>query len=325
MSSDRGEYGDPAEAAGLSDRAVRFARRVARRVWAFVCEVVAEKHFRVACIVLIVTALGWGSAKKLLGIVLRKSPVPWPANVVVDEDFRLALTSLPERLGPYALAADGTMNRGQKGEPDGEPDGFRTLPEDVLELLHIGTGVDQDRRGQRSSNWYASRVFVDTRPGRQFTHWELEVTYYTGGLDNVPHVPEVCLRAAGANLIDEECGRVSFSAPAARNPWDEALDFNRTVYEKRNYSGTIEKGVQYYIFSLNGRPERMWERVRLELTSPFGSYCYFAKIQFSPRQRITDVDQADEAAADFIRYVLPSVLQALPMPEDIQALNAAEK
>jgi len=284
---------------------------------------IANRHFLIASLILAVTALGWGTATELIGIVLRKSPVPWPANVVVDEDFRLR--SFPERLGPYALAADGTINKGQEGEPDGVPDGDRTLPEDILELLHIGTGVDRDRLGQRSSNWYASRVFVDTRPGRQFTHWELEVTYYTGGLDNVPHVPEVCLLAAGATLIDSECGVVPFSAPAARSPWDGELSVNRTVYEKRNHSGTLDKGVQYYIFSLNGRPEPMWEKVRLELTSPFGSYCYFAKVQFAPRRQVTDVDKADEAAADFIQYVLPSVLQALPMPQDIQALNAAEE
>ena len=281
----------------------------------------ANRHFLIASFLLLITALGWGTAKEVIGIVLRKSPVPWPANVVVDEDFRLR--SLPERLGPYALAADGTTNNGQEGEPDGVPDGDRTLPEDVLELLHIGTGVDQDRLGQRSSNWYASRVFVDTRPGRQFTHWELDVTYYTGGLDKVPHVPERCLLAAGAALVDS--ARVPFSVPAAQSPWDRALNFNRTLYEKRGRSGSVEQHAQYYIFSLNGRPEPMWEKVRLELTSPFGSYCYFAKVQFAPWRQVTDVDKADEAAADFIQYVLPSVLQALPMPQDIQALNAADE
>jgi len=286
---------------------------------------VANRHFLIASLLLAATAVGWGTAKKLLGIVFSKSPVPWAAGVEVDEEFRLKLTSLPERLGPYRLAADGTMNAGQPGEPDGVPDGFRTFPENTLELLHIGTVVDQDRREERQSNWYASRVYVDTRPGRAFPQWDLEVTYYTGGLDKVPHVPEVCLLAAGASLIDEECGRASFSAPAAKSPWDRALDFNRTVYEQRNQSGTLYKGVQYYIFSLNGRPEPMWETVRLELASPFGSYCYFAKIQFSPRQRITDVAKTDEAAADFIKNVLPGVLQALPMPRDIQALNAADR
>lgn len=268
-----------------------------------------ERHFLIAALILAITAFGWDLALGKLRWVMRKEPVPWPKGVLVSEDFRLL--TLPEQLGPYVLAERGDLD----------------LEEEDLELLGVGTSQDKDRHAQRRSNWYNVRIYRDTRkaPGEPYSVWRLEVYYYTGGLDTVPHVPERCLVVGGATTLDSESENIPFKVPAARKPWDNAIAFRKVPYEKSDRLRlNQQRYVTYYIFSLNGKPEQSWEVVRVTLMHPLVRYCYFAKIQFAPLNEIVDSDEADKSAEDFVNFFLPSVLRTLPMPNDVQKLNSQE-
>ena len=108
-----------------------------------------------------------------------------------------------------------------------------------------------------------------------------------------------------------------FGAPGARPPWDGQVNFRRALFARG-----AGKFVQYYVFSLNGRPETSWEVIRATLSlSPWMRHCYFAKIQFAPYGPITHVEQTDRAAGEFARHFLPEVLKMLPMPDDIRKLS----
>ena len=277
----------------------------------------AERHFLTAAMVLAVTTAGWGLATRFLKWAVHKEPVPWPADVVIDNDFRLV--NFPDKLGPYVLAADGEL----EGKLDGKPDGQVALRPDVMESLKIGTALDKERIGERQSNWHMVRTYRDSRvtvPNGAYKYWRLELYYYTGGLDTVPHVPERCLVAGGTRLISVKT--IRFSIPAARKPWDEPIDFKVARYEVSDQRQMeTRQYVQYYVFSLNGEPEDSWEKVRVKLTNPFVRHCYFAKIQFAPLGEVTDPEQAGKSAEDFLNTILPSALQVLPMPDDMQRLR----
>jgi hypothetical protein len=83
--------------------------------------------------------------------------------------------------------------------------------------------------------------------------------------------------------------------------------------------------VQYYVFSLNGRPEESRNQVRLQLTDPRVRYAYFAKIQFGLRMSVNDVAMADERAKEFLGVALPEALRMLPMPQDVERLNTSDE
>jgi len=267
----------------------------------------AERHFLIVAMILAATTIGWNQTIKRLRWVMSKESVPWPTDVRVSDDFRLL--NLPKKLGPYVLVKDGEI----------------VYPEDDLELLRVGTSVDKMRLGQRRSNWYLARIYRDTRksPQARYNAWRLEVYYYTGGMDTVPHVPERCLVAAGAAMLGSK--DIIFKAPAARKPWDEPIVFRRARYEVSDrLKLNTRQFVQYYAFSLNGRPEKSWERVRLTLSYPWIRYSYFAKIQFAPVRNVIDQAEADRAAEEFLNNFLPSVLKTLPMPADIERLDSAK-
>jgi len=212
----------------------------------------------------------------------------------------------------------------KNGKPvlDGEPDGERTIIDEVLESLAIGTPLDDASVGDRKSTWYVSRTYVDRQKprGQRYRLWNLDVTYYTGTMDKAPHFPERCLQAAGMVLGD--MGDVKFEAPDAPGPWGAKPVTCRFV-EYHNPRGNWEnRHVQYYVYSLNGYPESSWKNVRLKMASLFGKYAYFAKIQFNSMNEIKDQDEAKQATEEFVKYMLPEVLKALPMPEDIKRLES---
>ncbi len=288
----------------------------------------ANRHFMVAAIILGLTAAGWGVAIDLLQWATHKEPVPWPDCVIVD-DATFRNVSFPTKLGPYVRAEDGQLDRNADLTPkkDGRPDGELILDETVMEPLKIGTWLDKSRIAERRSNWYLSRIYIDTRKNkraRRYLQWRVNVTYYTGGLDKVPHVPDACLVAGGATIVD--ASDVKFSVLAARRPWDEPVTFGRTLYERhdRQNQQTVQY-VQYYAFSLNGEPEANRLTVRRKLAYPWVRYCYFAKIQFGPLSPITNSEEADAAANEFLNYLLPEVLQTLPSSKDVSKLNSARK
>lgn len=281
--------------------------------------------FIVAVIVLGLSWAGFGITIEKLRWVTSKQPVPWPEGVTVNnDDFRL--TNLPLQMGPYKRVEDGEFPNDDK---PGEPDGERVLTEDILESLKIGTSLDKDRVADRKSNWYVSRIYIDTTksPNQPFRYWLLDVTYYTGGLEKVPHIPERCLTASGAQLLGDS-DNVWFTVDGIDKKyehWQGRIAYNRTRYVRQDpLTFREDRKAQFYIFSLNGKPEADWEMVRGKLTLPFGKYAYFAKIQFAPMDSIDDEELIIEETEKFVKSFLPHVVKTFAMPQDIKRLEKSE-
>ena len=277
-----------------------------------------DRAFLITVVILVISAGGWKMAIEGLGVVLRKEPVPWPKHVQVDNKWRN--TSFPAEIGPYRLAEDGELTFDQSGRPvkDGLADGERTHNDDILESLFAGQLIDK-LRANRSSVWYFSRVYGDSRASvtsPQYKYWLLDVTYYTGALDTVPHISATCLNAGGATVLKETDFTVS--VPEAPKPWNEPLTIRRVLFSDQN-----RLYLQYYLFSMNGEPNSSREMVRAKLASPLKKYVYFAKIQVSPRFPVTDEAEMDTRTREFITTCLPAVLKDIAMPSDIHLLESA--
>ncbi len=266
----------------------------------------ANVHFLIATVLLLCVAAGIHAFRRV-----DRQPVPWPEGTSVGSDFRLL--TFPERLGPFKLVDGGEI----------------TFDEDIMRALGLGSSYDKDRHPLRRSNWYINRVYEDTRVSDRnnpYRYWRLEVYYYTGMRDNVPHVPERCLIAGGVEVLDRT--NVSFNIPAARAGWDDAVKFRRVHYRRRSAGGFAARdGAEYYTFSLNGVPETRWERVRLDLSLPWVRHCFFAKIQFAPfapsgAGGIKSAAEADLEAEKFMNVFLPAVLRVLPTHSDVERLDA---
>ncbi len=282
---------------------------------------VRERHFVIASLILGVSTVSWTAAVEWYGIVTQRLPVAWPEKPVkVEVDDELRMLSLATTFGPYVRMHDGEFFKDPKtGKPklDGVPDGEIVFEKDqVKELGIIST---EQRRLERRSPWYLARVYRDSRPDRAFQTWQINVTYYTGGVDRVPHVSEVCLQAGGAEILGQTS--VNFNIPNAPLPWNKPFKCKRTLYRRMGQTG---KRVDYYMFCYNGRPMADWKMVRSAVANPFVRYSYFAKIQFTPWNEVDDIEQADKAAEEFLSYALPAILQTLPTEEDVKKQGLQE-
>lgn len=271
-------------------------------------------HFVVATLLLAASAaainfLEWG----------KRLPVPWPEGVAVTDDFRMI--SLPKRAGTFVAVSKDRYGRKFDGGMD------VILSDHVLKALAIGTSKDETRLKDRESNWYVSREYRDTSikdVNSPFGRWNLQVCYYTGIRDKVPHVPERCMAASGFKVQGVHSDR--FQVFSARSPWDEKLKFNRVVAQKFNQrKDAPDNHVVFYLFSLNGEPETSWETIRIHLSLSLKSHSYFAKIQFSPMGDMTGYksEEIHKHAVRFLDAILPGIIERLPRAEDVEKLREA--
>lgn len=288
-----------------------------------------NKHFLVAAAILALSTVGWYAGAGILKVVFEKLPVPWPKSVEVNR-ATFQNTSFPLKFGPYHRLEDDELGelQGQPGDEDDDPDGEHTIGPEDLEALTIGTSLDESRFDDRRSNWYFSRMYVDTDrdPGEPFKLWRANMYYYTGVNDQVPHVPEICQAVAGSTVV--KSSEVTFTAADCRPPWNAPVTFRRTHWRVQ-HEGVWHNYVTYYVFSMNDEPANDRHKVRLKLVSLQVEHSYYAKIEFSPVGSIstgTDDDPASHAAADaaahrFIRQFLPKAIEALPTREAINTLD----
>lgn len=248
-------------------------------------------HFLVASGILLVAAVGWNTARSRWQLYMAKRPVPPPPGTLV---VNYQLKSFPKNLGPYTLIEESA----------------KPLKEDVLETL--GTAGNPN-------NWYYMAVYEDKAAREQI---RLDITYYTGLLDAVPHVGERCIVAGGGTIRPDLCGKRVLALTQGSQEWRQ-LPMYRTAYEITQGMDTAQM-FQYHVFSMNGVPTESWETVRLNLTKPWVKYCFFAKVQAAPVASNLTPEASDEITRRFMDRAMPAVLLFLPTRQDIEDMKKAD-
>ena len=287
-----------------------------------------DARYIVAVAFMLAAAIGWNVA--LYGLDLAKRPVPAPDFAVV-QDHRLH--NFPDSFGDFVLAPE----TDPPTPDDRKQDGITELSEDILDVL--GTL-------KHEWNWYYMATYRDTRrSGKQKQRWvRLDITYYTGLLEAVPHVGERCIAASGGTVLRDKAEAITVAMGALPADWEEQwkkIDVYRTPWEKTKKDGSIETGVQYHVFSVNGSPMAHWEQIRWDLGSPLLRYCYFAKIQiaaFEEKDRggakdgdtnekhdLKTLKGNDAYCAEFLREAMPHILKVLPTVGDVRRLEQGDK
>ncbi len=279
----------------------------------------ATPHFLVAAAVLLVAAVGWNAAMQWMGWALAKEPVPWPAGVSASEH---RLTTFPLKLPVTGKPRyEMLLVRGpipKEAQKNVAPDGQLKFPDETV--MELGVKA-------HPLNWYFRGIFrpLDATPANDRVRIQVTITYYTGLLDAVPHVPDICILAAGGQIVGRETRQLNLTA--APPGWDRDwvnLKAQRTVYELKD-----GKGCEYHFFSMNGQATDSREAVRWKMALPWLKYCYFAKVQLGatvpgPDGQLVplpDLEQSDRLCQDFLASALPEILRFLPTVAAVEALE----
>lgn len=274
-----------------------------------------NKAYMVTACILLVAAVGLHAATQQMQLHFRKMPV----------SLRQPINTLPEQLGPW-----------QQVSLD------MPLSPDIEEVL----GTDK----------YIFRNFVDTRRVSPATLARfkdkdyrerlqilaeiqandpravvmLSVTYYTGMVDTVAHIPDRCFIADGFQPTVYETPRWKLpgfsidsggyhvgadgkriSIPADAGGEDEGLPVRFINFEDQDSrSRSAQSRSVTYFFSVNGRYEANPIGVRSTLQNLFENHGYYAKVELMTVVRDPKTSMA--VKQDFLTHALPELEQRLP-------------
>jgi hypothetical protein len=147
----------------------------------------------------------------------------------------------------------------------------------------------------------------------------LAITYYTGLVDTVPHIPEKCYVADGFQT--EGSVPIDASAGAYPDGQPRAVQYSYLHFQDTTGTGRVDRDVAY-LFHVNGRYASNNLAVREELADLRKKYGYFAKVELMTTgrsgpgvtQQERDAAQIKSKAAfnDLLTAVLPEVERCLP-------------
>ena len=252
-----------------------------------------QKAFLLVTAILLCAAGGLTAAVERMQLTFRKLPV----------ELAAPLKTLKPELGPWVQASvDRAMSPDFEHELGASEYLFRDYidtrlvsPADRLALLKATPDVREKLR--------ANLKDVDSRAFIRFA-----VTYYTGSVDTVPHVPDRCYAADGfkPSAYDVVTWPVLPRAEKAdRETGVRLINFVDQVDSRHSRPRQVA-----YFFQVNGAYEQDPLGVRARLQNLFDRRAYFAKIEL-----VTDLPDpatAAEVMTDFLTTAMPDTERVLP-------------
>ena len=270
-----------------------------------------DRRFLVAAVVLLVSATGFNAAAQFMQVHFRKQAVPLPVRALDDK-----VEGLPAKIA-------GRWVQVTEDQP---------LSADVEHAL--GTKqyvtrlyVDLTARGAPSEEAVKTRdqkvvgpLLEVLRRDQPQALIHAHMTYYTGLVDTVAHIPDRCMVADGYQPTGYE-RRPGPAAYADGKPRDD-LAYRFITFEDISGRSRVTRNVAY-LFQVNGRYTDDPLGVRAELQKLWERYGYYAKIELMTEQPgkadAAAREKSAKAMTEFLAALVPEAERRLP---DWQKVNA---
>ncbi len=249
----------------------------------------ASKPFIVAVVLLALAAFGMGAATQFLQLRFKKNPVP----------LQQPLETVPRELAHWRQITDD-----EPLETDIEQTlGTKTyIFRDYVDTRLVGPMEVEEMMGKPNADRRRMLALQEQKKPRSVIH--MGVTYYTGMVDTVAHVPDRCYIADGYapteyeerdwKISDKEKVRVRFIS------FEDATGF----------TSRVNKNVAYF-FQVNGELQCSPLSVRYLLQDLRKSDVYYAKIELMMTY-IKNRDDAARVMTDFLTQAMPEIRKCLP-------------
>jgi hypothetical protein len=270
--------------------------------------VMRQRSFVGAAILLAIAAIGLNGITEAMRLHFKKQPVPLAVPSLDDKQ-----QGIPAKLGNWVqVSVDAPLDHTTQEVLGTKDFVFR----DYVDSRVIG----QTKLDEMVAMPVPQRLAeLSKLPPEAVVR--LAITYYTGLVDTVPHVPEKCYVADGFEPTQTpETRTQTLGQYADGSP--------RTVsYRHVNFQDTTEQAARAdrdvcYLFHVNGRYESSNVGVRRELQNLFQPYGYFAKIELMTTARTHSTSDTEDRSAsqskslksidDLFTQLLPHVERCLP-------------
>lgn len=256
----------------------------------------SNRAFLVAVIVMAVVGVGMQFMTNFMQVYFKKEPVPLRAELVSIPDTMGSWTkvSLDEPL-PHdvedALAAKEYVFRDYVD--------VRVVGQEKLDALMKMTTEQRRREMAQIERLYPRGVI------------HFAVTYYTGLVDTVAHIPDRCYIADGYEPTEYKVQ--SWKLASDRSVEVRYINFEDTT----GFASKQPKNVAYF-FQVNGMMDSDPLAVRRRLQNLFNRQGYYAKVEVMSLLR--DREESASTMRDFLSVAMPEVQKRLPaIPGEVVA------
>lgn len=248
-----------------------------------------QPQFTVAAIILLIAAVSLNGAVAKMQLHFRKQAVDLTT-------YGRELIEIPMRLGEWHMVSKDTrLNEDIEHVLGTEQYVFR-------DYVHESVVTEEQIRSLREMD-DGRRAYELDRIQQQHPHTVVRfaVTYYTGLVDTVAHIPDRCYVADGYQ-------------PKATLPvtWGEGDNQTRALFiafEDQTSLGKMPRNVAYF-FYVNDQQKADPLGVRTVLQNLFERHGYYMKVEMMVAR--ADAEVAQEAMAAFWAAAQPEVLECLP-------------
>jgi hypothetical protein len=257
--------------------------------------------FVVAVAVLVVAAVAINAAV-IFGVSFKKKPVA----------LSLPLQEIPSQLGPWKqVGVDQPLPSDIEHTLGTEKYVFRMYADTRLVKPEWIEGMNDEDQLKRDES---ARMIGQMRAKAPEAFVNMAVTYYTGLVDTVAHIPDRCYVADGYEPTQSP-EVVTWGAGS------KAIDVRYINFQDQTARGMESKNVAYF-FQVNGGYEHdPITGVRLRLQDLRERLGYYAKIEMM--NQVSDQSVAKRAMSEFLSASLPEIERCLPDWEKAKAADRA--
>jgi hypothetical protein len=257
----------------------------------------AQPAFVAALVILGTAAVGLNASVHFLQLHFKKQPV----------DLRRPLEMIPERLGKWInMSAKETLNPEMEDVLGTKQYIFRNYIDSTqLSQAELAKFTDlpiEDREAMAAQIQHSKPSAVV----------RAAVTYYTGLVDTVAHIPDRCYVADGYEPTTYTTPQWSAFADRPGDKRIRYINFEDQTPSRKSVNRNVA-----YVFNCNGRYESDPLGVRQSLQNLRERYGYYAKIEL-----MTTMDDRETSARimnEFLDAALPEIEKSLPDWEAIKA------
>jgi hypothetical protein len=251
-----------------------------------------QRGFIVTAIVLGLAAVGLNGATSYMKLSFQKLPV----------ELRRPVETIPATLGPWRQVMRDERLMPEIEEALGTQKYIMRFYYDTRRITPA-----QFEDAQRRADAGQGHIIELVRRLDPSAVINFAVTYYTGMVDTVAHVPDRCYTASGYEPESKETIRWKLFPDRPAELADVSMCF--TAFADPSSSGSVPTNVGY-LFHTNGEYRSDPIEVRVKLQNLREKYGYYAKVELmtvTPNKQ-----QAAETMRDFLFYALPEVEKVLP-------------
>lgn len=254
----------------------------------------SQPGFLIPVIILGVAAVGLNSAVSALQLHFKKLPVP----------LKKDLTTIPLQLGDWLQVS--------KDEPLDKEVQDALATDHFIFRDYVNTKLlskaDLDRFTTLGP--LERKVLVNQIQTQQpEAVINMGVTYYTGLVDTVAHIPDRCYIADGFEPSEYETPIWNVGPDRLGKAPGEGMPVRYINFEDQTAAGRVTRRVAYFFFA-NGHYESDPLGVRKALQNLRYKHGFYAKVELMAL--ITNHDQCEKVMQNFLTAALPEIEKCLP-------------